>query len=167
MRWDAPREFLVNKPVSLKFSVHDQNGAGVPIETYLGMRGHMALRRDDGSVFTHLHPGGSPSMAAMQLSVLRTQGELPLKAAFGADEPLCQLPALSEREQEWLRGNSSPDNSTVSFPYAFPRTGRYRFWVQVTVQGQILTGVFDAEVAKAATTARDKIAWNSSVNPDR
>src|SRR5205807_8552968 len=119
MRWDAPREFLVNKPVSLKFSVHDQNGAGVPIETYLGMRGHMALRRDDGSVFTHLHPGGSPSMAAMQLSVLRTQGELPLKAAFGADEPLCQLPALSEREQEWLRGNSSPDTSTVSFPYAF------------------------------------------------
>ena len=34
----------------------------------------------------------------------------------------------------------------VSFPYAFPKPGRYRLWVQVKRDHRILTGVFDAEV---------------------
>jgi len=110
------------------------------------MRGHLALRRDDGAVFTHLHPGGSASMASMQLSVLRTEGKLPLLAAFGADDPICQLPAASLGESEWLQGRVEPDASLVSFPYAFPKPGRYRLWVQVRVQGEVLTGVFDLQV---------------------
>jgi hypothetical protein len=108
------------------------------------MRGHLALRRDDGSVFTHLHPGGSASMAAMQLAVYRIEGKLPLKAAFGADDPLCQLPAATAREQGWIGGDQRSEG--VSFPYAFPKPGLYRLWVQVKVNGRVLTGVFDLEV---------------------
>ena len=87
-------------------------------------------------------------MASMQLSSLRVEGKLPLRAAFGADDPFCKLPALPAGEQPWLRGFSSPDGS-VSFPYAFPKPGRYRLWVQVRVKGTVLTGVYDVQVSNA------------------
>jgi hypothetical protein len=34
----------------------------------------------------------------------------------------------------------------VTFPYAFPKAGHYRVWLQVKREGKILTGVFDANV---------------------
>ncbi|HTL18963.1 MAG TPA: hypothetical protein VL793_17120, partial [Patescibacteria group bacterium] len=141
----APSRIVPNEPVTLNFQVNQADGRPAKLETYLGMRGHLALRRDDGSVFTHLHPGGSVSMAAMQLAVYRIEGKLPLKAAFGADDPLCQLPTAGAREQGWIGGNQRSEG--VSFPYAFPRPGPYRLWVQVKINGQVQTGVFDLEVA--------------------
>lgn len=140
----TPGQIVANRPMDLHFSVRQADGRAALLEPYLGMRGHLALRRDDGSVFTHLHPGGSASMAAMRLAVFRIEGKLPLKAAFGADDPLCQLPAATAREQGWMGGNQPADG--VSFPYAFPKPGLYRLWVQVKVQGQVVTGIFDLEV---------------------
>jgi len=146
MAWSAPDRAGVNQPIRLSFTVRDASGQPAVLQPYLGMRGHLALRRDDGAVFTHLHPGGSASMASMELSKLRSEGKLPLNVKFGADEPVCQLPAMAPGEQIWLSGNLTSDASTVSFPYAFPRPGRYRLWVQVKVSGQILTGVYDVDV---------------------
>jgi hypothetical protein len=37
----------------------------------------------------------------------------------------------------------------VTFPYAFPRAGAYRLWVQVRLDGRVQTGVFDMQVAPA------------------
>jgi hypothetical protein len=34
----------------------------------------------------------------------------------------------------------------VSFPYAFPKPGPYRLWVQVKTKGLVRTGVFDLYV---------------------
>jgi hypothetical protein len=34
----------------------------------------------------------------------------------------------------------------ISFPYEFPKAGRYRVWVQVKPADRVLTGVFDVEV---------------------
>src|SRR5579883_112724 len=140
----GPERCWVNQPTNLHFVVHDSRGKEVSLETYLGMRGHLALTREDGAVFTHLHPGGTASMAAMQLATYRIEGKLPLKAAFGADEPICQLPAASSADQGWIGGNPSAEG--VSFPYAFPKPGRYRLWVQVKIEGGIQTGVFDIDV---------------------
>jgi hypothetical protein len=133
----------VNKPVELQFSARSEDGQPIDLEPYLGMRGHLVISRDDGAVFTHLHPGGSASMAAMQLSSLRAEGKLPFQAAFGKDDPICNVPAAGAAELAWLNGAAAEDSSTVSFPYAFPKPGRYRMWVQVRVKGKVETGVFE------------------------
>ena len=144
MTREGPAHFVANEPAALHFVVRNKDGRPATLETYLGMHGHLALTRDDGSVFTHLHPGGSASMAAMQLAVFRFEGKLPLRAAFGADEPICQLPAATAADQGWIGGN--PPAEGVSFPYAFPRPGRYRLWVQVKIDGIVQTGVYDVDV---------------------
>src|SRR6185369_9214647 len=58
MAWLAPAHLIPDEPVSLRFTIQDRNGTAAALEPYLGMRGHLVLRRDDGAVFTHLHPGG-------------------------------------------------------------------------------------------------------------
>ena len=114
----TPGEFVSDRETLLRFSVAAQNGEPVAIQTYMGMAGHCVIRRDDGTVFTHLHPAGSISMAAQQL-IARQKPT--------AAEP---MPATSE----------------VTFPYAFPQSGKYRIWVQVRVSARVLTGVFDVSV---------------------
>ena len=50
-------------------------------------------------------------MAAMQLAMFRIEGKLPLKAAFGADDPICELPAATAREQ--YRALPGPEQSDL------------------------------------------------------
>ncbi len=50
----------------LAFSVRDAAGAPVTVEPYMGMAAHAIVASRDGSVFAHLHPSGSISMAALQ-----------------------------------------------------------------------------------------------------
>jgi hypothetical protein len=46
-------------------------------------------------------------------------------------------------------GHDTPVVSEVAFPYAFPRRGSYRIWVQVKPGDTVLTGVFDTRVTAA------------------
>ena len=91
------------------------------MELYMGMLGHAAFVRSDRSVFAHVHPSGSVPMAALAL----TQPENPHAGHMTMHS---ELPA------------------EVSFPYGFPKPGRYRIYVQVKRGGDILTGVFDTRV---------------------
>ena len=100
----------------------------------MSMLGHAAIRRDDGAVFTHLHPAGSVSVAAQQVFQLRSGGKPPKRITPEMMEKLCQPPSGDLPQQPLL------------FPYEFPKPGRYRIWVQVKMSGQVRTAVFDTEV---------------------
>ena len=134
-----------NRDTRLRFKVRDVILRPAKLEHYMGMAGHLILRREDGAVFTHLHPSGSFSMAAQQLFELRSEGKAPLKVASSKDDPICKLPAFD------ASASAGMEHQDIAFPYAFPKAGAYRLWVQVKVRGEILTGVFDVSVAPAGT----------------
>jgi hypothetical protein len=111
----------VRKAAWFRFRIEDAAGAPQPLEPYMGMLGHAAFVRSDGSTFAHVHPSGSVPMASLQ--ALDTQGANP------------------------HAGHMMPVAATeVAFPYGFPRGGDYRIFVQVKRAGRIETGVFDARV---------------------
>ena len=60
-------------------------------------------------------------------------------AAKGGDA----MPGMSGMSMDVMTGGPS---ATVSFPYGFPKAGRYRIFAQMKRGGVIETGVFDAEV---------------------
>jgi hypothetical protein len=72
----------------------------------------------DGSVFAHVHPSGSAPMPA--LAIANGGGMAGMDHTGGMRMP-----------------------AEVSFPYGFPKPGRYRIFVQVKRAGRIETGVFD------------------------
>ena len=106
-----------------RFRVEDAAGAAQPIEPYMGMMGHAAFVRTDGSTFAHVHPTGSVPMAAV--------------AALDGNPPHDSDPHAGHVMHQ--------DGVTeVAFPYGLPRAGDYRIFVQVKRAGRIETGVFDA-----------------------
>jgi len=136
MLWERPPELIANRDVSLRFHVLDGDRQRVRLEPYLGMLSHAVIRRDDGTVFTHLHPAGNLSIASQQVFELRTQqGQVRKRITPEMMEKMCRLPSPEESRRAF------------SFPYEFPQPGVYRIWVQVKVDGRVRTGVFDAEVS--------------------
>lgn len=133
---------IEDRDTRLRFTVHDATLRPVKLDRFMGMAGHLILRRDDGTVFTHLHPSGSFSMAAQQLFELRAEGKAPLKVASSKADPLCRLPPSDS-------STNAVSYEEIAFPYAFPKPGAYRLWTQVKVRGELLTGVFDVNVAEA------------------
>lgn len=128
----------------LRFVVRDAAGEPARLEPYMGMLAHAAVRRVDGAVFAHIHPAGTISMASQQLFALRAEGKAPVNISQQADEPVCKLPSVAESEAVWLKRSAGAAENDVSFPYEFPQPGLYRIWVQVRINGQVLTGAFDA-----------------------
>ena len=105
---------------NLTFRLVSPEGAVLPVESYMGMFGHAVVRHKSGSVFAHVHPVGTFSMASQQFFLGGTN-----KTA-----------------------HAHPTNTVtqVSFPYDFPRAGPYRLWIQLKSAGRVYTGVFDTDV---------------------
>lgn len=130
MKWEKSDALQTKREAPLRFKLLKPDGSPAPLETYIGMAGHAAVRRADGGVFAHLHPVGTISMAAQEAFV-RREVRAPNAAGAVATTHAINL------------------TNAVSFPYEFPSAGRYRLWVQVKTEGRVLTGVFDAEVVEA------------------
>jgi hypothetical protein len=133
MVWIGPRTVQPNKEITLEFRVLNEQGKPAKLEPFLGMQAHAVLRHEDGSVFTHIHPFGTISMASQQLFVKREQAVSPNLKTL---DVVCGVPGTDER---------------ISFPYEFPKPGKYRIWLQVRAHAEIFTGYFDAVVAAPAT----------------
>jgi hypothetical protein len=139
MAWErGPEPLVAGREADLRFTVRDAAGQPAALEPYMGMLSHAAVRRDDGAVFVHLHPVGSFSMASQEV--------------FARDPSLGSAPTqdphagMDHSAHAGHAMHHAPVVSTVSFPYEFPKPGRYRIWVQVKTGGEVKTGVFDAEV---------------------
>lgn len=94
---EVPR---VGVPTTINVAVFDDGNPVPSLEYWLGMRGHMIVRDERGSMFGHVHAAG------------------PMNEDF---QPVA------------LPGH------TVQFVYAFPRPQTYQIWVQVQVNGQVIT----------------------------
>lgn len=143
MIWEQPtdRRFKAGRPESLRISVKAPDGSPAALEPYMGMLGHAAVLRDDGAIFVHLHPVGTVSMAAQQALAQRVRTSVS-PSADGNMSPMDHSAHMAVMDHS-ARGAPV---SSVSFPYSFPKPGRYRIWVQVKREGRVLTGVFDAHV---------------------
>jgi len=135
MVWERPAGALKAKvATSFQFVVEDAEGKPVDdMEPYMGMPGHAEFIGADLSVFAHVHPSGSVSMAALEIA----QSGLP-----GGDLSMSAMPGMQGMSSD----TTSHLEAKVSFPYGFPLPGLYRIFVQVKHGGRIETGVFDASV---------------------
>jgi len=124
----APAPVAAAQPVILQFTLLDPQGsAPADMQNYMGMLGHAAILKTDGTVFAHIHPEGSIAMAAYMMV-----NHAP-DAIAGMDMSGMQMPA------EKLA-------NVVEFPYGFPTVGRYRIIIQMKHGGKIETGAFDLTV---------------------
>ena len=123
MAWDRGRAaYHARQPYEFRFRVEDSAGRPAEgMELYMGMQGHAAFVRSDRSVFAHVHPAGTVSMAALGLTA---------EAGAHAGHQMAHAGLPAE----------------VSFPYGFPKAGEYRIFVQVKRAGKLETGIFDARV---------------------
>lgn len=128
-------------PLSFKFEVQDADGKPAQdLEPYMGMATHAEIVRSDSSVFAHVHPAGSASMAALDLAQTGGSSTVtlsPQASMAGMDMPGMNMPSSA------APGSVSPE---ISFPYGFPKPGLYRIFVQIKRAGKIETAIFDATV---------------------
>ena len=128
--------------VTIAVAVRDASGAPALLEPYLGMPAHGVVARLDGEVYVHLHPMGTVTTAAQDAFRARDRGDT-------TDSGRLRLQDHGTHQM-----SRADPATTVEFPYAFPRPGDYRLFVQVKRRGRILTGAFAIPVADSASRDR-------------
>jgi hypothetical protein len=137
MEWLRPSDLRAKEPVLFQFRLNDAAGrAPEDMALYMGMLGHAAFVKTDGTVFAHVHPAGSVSMAAFMLAQQSQVGS----GGNRMDMPAMDMPGMNHT------AHSAALPNEVSFPYGFPTAGRYRIFVQMKHGSIIETGIFDAGV---------------------
>ena len=117
----APK-IRARQPYQFHFRLVDAKGEDAKnIELYMGMLGHAAFVKEDGTVFAHVHPSGSVPAATMGLAMQEDPHAMHMMSETA-------LPAQ------------------VSFPYGLPNSGTYRVFVQMKRAGEIMTGMFNVSV---------------------
>lgn len=129
--------------LTIAVSVRDSSGAPAMLEPYLGMPAHGVVTRVDGQVYVHLHPMGTVTTAAQDAFRARDRGDTTATGRLRLQD--------HSRHTVASRVDSI---SPIEFPYAFPRAGDYRLFVQVRRAGRILTGAFAIAVLDSGSVER-------------
>jgi hypothetical protein len=133
MVWDRPAALSANTGYNFRFHLLDATGQpAADVRPYLGMAGHAAFVKTDGTVFAHTHPEGSAAMQAMSL-------------ANGDSDEIADNGSMAGMD---MAGHTEAANipPVVEFPYGFPVPGRYRIFIQMKHANTVETGAFDADV---------------------
>ena len=124
--------------IDLQFQVLNEGKPAV-LEPYISMGGHAALLKKDQSVFVHIHPIGTISMASQEMFQ-----ENFIQNIVDQDD-ICFFGFVNDSTENYFN-NISP-NGEVSFPAInLENTGKYGLWVQVKSAGEVITQKFDFEV---------------------
>ena len=162
--WERGKGPLVERREHpLRFRVVAPDGKPAALEPYMGMIAHAMVTRADGTVFAHLHPTGSTSMAAQMALIMRTPADTlagtlgkriaAMDAQAGAMHGMAGMSGMGGMGNMSGKSGSSDTQGAFAIPYGFPKAGRYRMWVQVKRGGKIETAAFDVDVAAAGVMA--------------
>lgn len=139
MVWSDPGKLVPNRLVDFDFELLDRAGhPASDVALYMGMLGHAAFVKTDGTVFAHIHPNGTVAMAAFMMA---NPGSTKPGAGGAPTTDMSDMPGMS------MSNGALP--ATVRFPYGFPSAGRYRIFVQMKHGNTVETGVFDTDVESA------------------
>jgi hypothetical protein len=138
MVWERPAALTANTPYNLVFHLLDPQGRpAADMQPYLGMAGHAAFVKTDGTAFAHTHPDGSAAMPAVMLA--NESSGLAMNTMSGN-----RMDGMADASA--MKMSMEPLSPTVSFPYGFPSAGAYRVFVQMKHGTTVETGAFDAIV---------------------
>lgn len=160
---DPNKPIRANELTTLNFEILDPDHKPAVLEPYMGMMAHAVILKDDGSVYIHLHPAGSYSMASQKAMLDRIAFHKPLDQylpqpkvfADSIDHFVANLNAMNDADRNKILMVNMPDMASgkgsvmhhqVSFPYTFPQPGKYRIWIQAKRNGHIINSAFDAEI---------------------
>ena len=141
MVWKMPDALVAKAPEDFRFELLDPEGKPpADMALYMGMLGHAAFVKTDGTVFAHIHPTGTMAMAAFMMA-----------------NP--QASMTRNRKQHYdgyaeHAGNDYERRCTAQcceLSLWVSDCGEYRIFIQMKHGNTVETGVFDAEV-KAPTT---------------
>lgn len=133
---------------TFRVTVRDPNGNPARLQPYLGMRAHGVVVRLDGAVYVHLHPMGTITNAAQEAFLARDRGDTTETGTLQLDPHGAHGVNMAQQPRP------ADESATTEFPYAFPKGGSYRLFVQVKRDGRILTGVFAITVAETTDGTR-------------
>jgi hypothetical protein len=94
-------------------------------------------------VYVHLHPMGTITTAARDVFRAIDRGDTTATGRL-------RLDTAGNAHATMASATSTP--AAIEFPYAFPKSGSYRLFVQVKRNGHILTGAFAITVVEPVAT---------------
>ena len=135
LKWlNEKKYFNINEDINLTFQAQSIGGDPSDIQPYIQMGGHGAILKEDNSVFIHIHPIGTISMASQELYNQNDEIENSGICYFGSPD-------------DSLKTYFENKKSIVNFPpLILDKPGDYIMWIQAKSEEEIITQKFDFRI---------------------